>query len=507
MSSNVEQIKQRLTIVDVVGSYIKLQKAGANYKACCPFHSEKSPSFYVSPAREMWHCFGCNLGGDIFEFVKQIEGVEFPEALKTLADRAGVTLVFQNPEVRSEKTTLLDLMNDAVFFYQKQLTEKEEVLNYLRKRGLKNETLKNFNIGFAPGEESGWRHLFTFLKNKGYSIDQMEKAGLVIKKDTESYYDRFRGRIMFPLKDVSGRIVGFSGRVFGEEKEGVGKYINTPQTVLYDKSKILYGFDRAKMEIRKKDACILVEGQMDVIMAHQVEGARGAREGGVSNTVAVSGTALTSSHLEIIKRLTNNLIMAFDSDEAGLAAAKRSIDIALRSGFEVRAVALPQGKDPADVILVNPEEWKKAINESLHIIEFYLNILEEKCGANSREFKLSVEKSVLPYVLLIQSGVDRSHWVSYIAKKLNVKEETILEEMKKIHIDSKQKSSGVGEIKIEKKETKTRQNLIKEKLAGIMLWKKDKRIVPSFARDKIKSFLENMKSSEKGKLAFWFTHK
>ncbi|MCF7835995.1 MAG: DNA primase [Candidatus Marinimicrobia bacterium] len=496
MSSNVEKIKQRLTVVDVVGSYIKLDKAGANFKACCPFHSEKAPSFYVSPSREIWHCFGCNLGGDIFEFVKQIEGVDFPEALKILADRAGITLVFETSEGKSEKTTLFDLMNDATFFYQKQLTNESEVLNYLHKRGLKNETLKNFNIGFSPREDGGWRFLFNYLKGKGYSADQMEKVGLVIKKSADSYYDRFRGRIMFPLKDTSGRIVGFSGRVFGEEKDGVGKYINTPQTELYDKSKILYGFDRAKMEIRKKDACVLVEGQMDVVMAHQAGGALGAGEDGVSNTVAVSGTALTANHLDIIKRLTNNLIMAFDGDEAGLNAAKRSIDIALQEGFEIRAAFIESGKDPADVILEDPEKWEKAVNNSSHIVEFYMNVLEKKHGLGSRDFKLSVEKMVLPYLTRIESGVDRSHWVSYIANKLNVKEEIILEEMKKIKINVNTTNS--NPINQKPKQVKSKQILLKEKIAGILLWKKDLSLEDC---DAVKVFLKNLKDSEKDKFA------
>lgn len=486
MSSQVEQIKQRLSVADVVGSYIKLQKAGANFKAPCPFHSEKAPSFYVSPPREIWHCFGCNAGGDMFEFVKKIEGVEFPEALRILADRAGVTLTQQDPEIRNEKTRLLDILKGAVWFYQKQLTENKDVLDYLWKRGLKNEILKDFNIGFAPEEEKGWRNLFNYLKSKGFSGNEIEKTGLVINKAGGEFYDRFRGRVMFPLKDTSGRVVGFSGRII-EDKGDVGKYINTPQTVLYDKSKNLYGFDRAKMEIRKKDACILVEGQMDVLMSHQA---------GTTNTVAVSGTALTTQHLEIIKRLTTNLIMAFDSDDAGLVAAKRSIDLALENNFETLAVSIPTGKDPAEIIKEDSKIWLDSIKNSAHIIEFYLNILEEKYKDDTRKFKLEVEKDILPYVLLIQSSIDKNHWVKEIANRLGVKEDIISDQLKNTRatISNSEKNK---EPKQQNEETKNRQTILQERLAGIALWKKDNSLVCESAL----KILENKDDVYKNKLA------
>lgn len=485
MSSPVEQIKQRLNIVDVIGSYIKLQKAGANFRAPCPFHSEKSPSFYVSPAREIWHCFGCNRGGDLFEFVKQIEGVEFAEALRILADRAGIKLKFEDPRFKNERMHLLDLMEAAAEFYQGKLGENQAVLAYLKKRGLQEKTISDFQLGFAQSEESGWRNLHSFLKSKGYSDSEMEKAGMVVKSEKVrgDYYDRFRGRIMFPLFDTAGRVVGFSGRVFGEEKEGVGKYINTPQTVLYDKSRLLYAFDRAKVEIRGKDACVLMEGQMDVIMSHQA---------GILNAVAVSGTALTPLHLETIKRLTRNIIMCFDGDEAGLLAAKRSIDLALARDFELRAIALPEGKDPADMVLSDAEDFKKLLDKSSHIIEFYLNVLKEKYG-ETRQFKQEVSKNVLPYLLSIQSGIERSHWIKDIAGRLGVKEEIVLEEVKRIYDknNSLEKSCeapfadapGISGAK-------PRIQLLEERLAGIVLWKNDRELFPDFIKKRVADFLE-----------------
>lgn len=436
----------------------------------------------------------------MFEFVKQIEGVEFVDALRILADRAGVTLTRRDPKMANERTSLLDLLREAAFFYQKELTQNSEVLAYLRKRGLSNDTLKNFNIGFSPPEEKGWRHLFNYLKTRGYSAGDMEKAGLIVKKqDTRNktqndYYDRFRGRIMFPLKDISGRVVGFSGRVFGPEKEGMGKYINTPQTVLYDKSKILYGFDLAKVEIRKKNSCLLVEGQMDVLMAHQA---------GTVNTVAVSGTALTSQHLERIKRLSDGLVMAFDGDEAGFTAAKRSIELALESGFEVRAVSFPPGKDPADVILENKDEWLEAVSGSRHIIDFYLNVLAEKYKNDSRRFKLEAEKNVLPCVLSVQSEIEKTHWISEIAKRIGVNERVVFEEFKKIE-NKKKKSPGFfsngPQCGVES--AKKRRVLLGERIIGIYFWKKEENSLPDFVRESFSDIFKKEKKEHRERLAF-----
>ena len=253
MFSSVEQIKQRLDIVDVITSYVKLQKAGANYKACCPFHNEKTPSFYVSPGRGIWHCFGgCGKGGDIFTFIMEIEKCDFPEALKILAQRAGVELKKEDPRIRSERNHLLNLLEDAKNFYKKNLAAHEKVLEYLLKeRGLAPETIENFELGYAP---DGWKNVYDFLQNKGYSAQEIEKAGLIIKIQHPTsniqhpYYDRFRNRIIFPINDSSGRTVAFGGRVFELGVRSLNsaiapaKYINSPQTVIYDKSHILYGF-------------------------------------------------------------------------------------------------------------------------------------------------------------------------------------------------------------------------------------------------------------------------
>jgi len=455
MSSPVEQIKSRLNIVEVAQSYLKLQKAGVNFKALCPFHSEKTPSFFVSPSRDSWHCFGCGKGGDIFSFVMEIEGAEFPEALKILANRAGVELRPVDREYQTERLRLLKLMEEAKRFYEAELKKSKEVIEYLKTRGMKGETAKSFGVGFAPKE---WRGLHGLLKEKKYSDSEIEKSGMVVKSQSlpagrQGYYDRFRSRIMFPLFSSSGQVVGFSGRIFGKEDEASGgKYINTPQTVLYDKSRLLYGFDRAKNEIRKKDNCILVEGQMDVIMSHQA---------GITNTVAVSGISLTNEHLRIIKRLTDNLTIAFDKDEAGRGAAGRGIDSALAEGFEVKVAVIPSGKDPADAIKENPKEWEEALAHSQNIIEFYLEFLK-----NRKE----IEKIVLPYVAIIPSEMEKAHWVNEIAKHLRIKEDSVWQDLKKIKVASK---SDVDVSDVGLREQKSRLRLLEERLLGFILWQKE----------------------------------
>lgn len=448
MSSPVEQIKSRLNIVEVVQGYIKLQKAGVNFKALCPFHSEKTPSFFVSPSRDSWHCFGCSKGGDIFSFVMEIEGAEFPEALKILANRAGVELKPVDKKYQTERSRLLKLIEEAKNFYEKELKKNKEVIEYLKERGLKGETAKAFGVGFAP---DGWRNLCGFLKEKNYSDSEIEKSGMAVKSD-KGFYDRFRNRIMFPVFSSSGQVVGFSARIFGPETpESGGKYINTPQTILYDKSRILYGFDKAKTEIRKKDNCILVEGQMDVIMSHQA---------GITNTVAVSGTSLTNEHLRIIKRLTDNLTIAFDKDEAGKGAAGRGIDSALAEGFEIKVAVVLSGKDPADAVKENPEEWKKALLNAKHIIEFYLDFPKE------RE---EIKKIILPYVAVIPSDTKKAQWIKKISQRLGIREEAIWADLKDMKVVlPKNLGDDIGI-----RGQGSRFKMLRDRLYGLILWQKN----------------------------------
>jgi DNA primase len=470
MSTPVEQIKSKLSIVDVLGSYIKLTKAGGSYKALCPFHNEKSPSFNVSPSRDAYYCFGCNRGGDIFTFVGEIEGLDFPGTLRLLAERAGVELKRENVEARSERDRLLAVMEEATNFYEEHLAKNSAVGEYLTGRGLEAKTIQNFRIGFAPLE---WRLLSDHLKTKGFHDEEIERAGLTKSPEGEKRpYDRFRGRVMFPIFDGSGRVVAFSGRVFGHQQNqdgtDVAKYINSPETPLYNKSAILFGYDRAKVAIRKQNFAILVEGQMDLIMSHQA---------GSENTVAVSGTALTEQHLGLIKRLTDNLVFAFDADEAGLHATARAFQMALGLGMSVRVAAIPDGKDPADYILKTkdtPEgsagSWSKVIAEAKHIVDFYISVLSD-ASSDQRKFRQEVELKVLPLILAMQSKIEQAHFIVEVARKLGIPESSVWEEVGRLASASKMVvRKEEAEPDRSQNPVKSRRQLAEEEIVGILLW-------------------------------------
>jgi DNA primase len=319
--STVDTIKDRLSITDVVGAYVKLEKAGANLKGLCPFHQEKTPSFMVSPARSSYYCFGCGAKGDIFSFVEQFEGLDFMGALKVLADRAGVEIEKQDPSAKTERERLFHIMEHASLFYHKDLSDDNAAKEYLKKRGVEVQTIRAWRLGYAPLE---WRSLYNYLLSKGFKAQEMLKAGLVKPADN-GFYDTFRSRIVFPIANIGGRIVAFSGRIFPVDDTSA-KYLNSPETSLFNKSAVLYGYDKAKFEIRKKNSAILVEGQMDLILSHQV---------GITNTVATSGTAFTELHAGLIKRFAEKLIICYDGDKAGVSSALRAAIVALRCGLEV----------------------------------------------------------------------------------------------------------------------------------------------------------------------------
>ena len=470
MPSPVEEIKKRVDIVDLVGSYIRLSKAGANFKAVCPFHNEKTPSFYVSPSREIFHCFGCNAGGDIFRFIMQIEGVEFPEALETLAARAGVRIKSEDPRLSSERRRLLGLMEEAARFYQIELTKNKSAMDYLRGRGVKQESFSSFRLGFAP---DGWEHLLDHLKQKGYRPEEVEKAGLALLSQRSDagtrFYDRFRSRIMFPIADSSGRVAGFSGRIFsaeggsasgGNDKEA--KYINTPQTAVYDKSRLLYLWDRAKNDVRKENACVIVEGQMDALMSHQA---------GVTNVVATSGTALGIQHLALIKRLASRLLLAFDTDEAGEMAARRAFELSLESGFDVGIVEVPKGKDPAETIKENPELWSRAVKESKPVIGFFLDAIKKKFSGDMHAIRSEARLAVFPYIARLNDEIEKAHWVQEASKVLELREEPLWEELKKMNAKG-QKITNVEPKPLQNDfGSQTRKHLVEERILGIAAWK------------------------------------
>jgi DNA primase len=416
-----QQIKDKLSITDVVSEYVKLERSGTNMRARCPFHAERTPSFFVSPERGTYHCFGCDKGGDIFSFVQEIEGLDFKGALKVLADKAGVKIVYGRggKEGKDERGRLFELLETATIFYTSRLTT--EAKKYLKERGITEATVKTFRLGWAG---DGWSEVVDHLKSKEFSEKEILDAGVGKKSERGSVNDKFRNRIMFPIADSAGRVVGFSGRVFGEKASPEApKYLNSPETPLFHKSRILYGFDKAKLTARKHNCAILVEGQLDLLASHQA---------GWSNTIAVSGTAFTPEHAALIKRLTDNLVIALDADEAGIKAAGRAARAALQQGLNVKVARLPNGLDPADLVLKEgKEKWSAAIRNAKDIITFLLDVLEERSkGVDG--FRRNVEIAVLPYVNDVASPIAREMYQREIAKRLGVSESAVSEALSRM---------------------------------------------------------------------------
>ncbi|MDD5739121.1 MAG: DNA primase, partial [Candidatus Pacebacteria bacterium] len=427
----VQQIKERLDIVEVVSSYLKLEKTGINFRARCPFHQEKGPSFFVSPQRQMFKCFGCGVCGSVFDFIMKIEGIEFVDALKILAAKAGVELSDYKPQEQTQKTKLLAITELATKFFEKQLQQTpsgKKCQEYLLNRGLTQDTILKWRLGYSVAPTSGnWRTLSDFLVGVGFSREDIVKAGLAVESEkTQMPYDRFRGRIMFPIFDINGQVIGFGARktdfIEGNKDEGP-KYLNTPNTLLYDKSHALYGLHFAKMEIRKHNFCILTEGYMDVILSHQ---------GGFTNTVAASGTALTNLQLNLIKRYTNNLHTAFDRDTAGSSATQRGIDLAQKENFDIKVILMPEGKDPADIISQNKDDWQKAINQAKDITEFYFEDAFLKFDPATPQGKKQIANFLLPQIKKITNSIVVSHWAQKLSNALGVSIESISEELNKL---------------------------------------------------------------------------
>lgn len=420
----ISQIKERLSVVDVISGYIKVQKSGANFKARCPFHNEKTPSFYISPERQIWHCFGCQKGGDVFGFVKEIEGVEFPEALRILAKRAGVKIEEYDPRIRDEKSNLYSVCETATRFFEKQLyhsSSGKKALLYLNGRGLKEEVIKEFRLGFAPDD---WHSLSNFLRDCDFTDKDIIGAGLALKRENGSdIYDRFRSRIIFPIADINDQIVGFTGRVFSlssvaKPEETGAKYINTPQTPIYDKSRVLYGLNKGKTETRRQDKCLLVEGNMDAIMSYQA---------GVKNVAATSGTALTPSHLQLLQRYTSNLDFCFDSDQAGLVATRRGIGLALGQNFNIKIVHLndPDCKDPADYVKKFGQKWQELTASAVPVLDFYFDKIRKSFDLATVDGKKAIISNLGPLIKRLSSRVEKSHWISKLSAALKVKEADI----------------------------------------------------------------------------------
>ncbi|MBI2474526.1 MAG: DNA primase [Candidatus Taylorbacteria bacterium] len=417
MSSFTSEIKDKLDTVDVIGSYIKLEKAGQNFKARCPFHNEKTPSFFVSPKRGSYYCFGCGAKGDIFSFVQQFEGLDFMGSLKVLAEKAGVKLRYdeQSKEKRDEKARLYDIMDAACGIFESSLRVNTAALEYLRSRGLGDETIKLWRLGFAKDE---WHDAETKLGAFGYKREELLACGMIKAGESSKVYDVFRNRIMFPIFDGAGRVIAFSGRIFGTEDKDSAKYLNSPETVLFKKSEILYGFHRAKSGIRRLGFSIVVEGQMDLLMSHQA---------GFDNTVATSGTALTPEHVALIKRLSPNLVLAYDNDSAGTKATLKAFAMTLSSDLHVKILKISAGKDPADLIKGDKEAWKNAIKEARHIVTYlWEGLVEQKLPKD--KFVARWRETVVPVLGAMTTDSERSRLIEQhkMAVFTGIKDEYIM---------------------------------------------------------------------------------
>ncbi|TSC74237.1 MAG: DNA primase [Parcubacteria group bacterium Gr01-1014_44] len=467
--TDTQAIKDRLDIVQIIGEYIPLKKAGANWKANCPFHHEKSPSFMVHPEKQFWHCFGCGKGGDVFSFLQEMEGLDFPEALKILADRAGVKLdTFASEVNKSQKNRILEINAKAAYFFHQFLLEmpaSRGARDYLQRRELKSETIEEWQVGFIPDQ---WDLLTQYLLKKGNSVDDLIASGLTIKKDNGGFYDRFRGRIMFPLWDTHGNIVGFTGRVLVETEKFGGKYVNTPQTLVYDKSRILYGLNKAKTEIKNKDFTVLVEGQMDVIACHQA---------GMKNVVASSGTALTFEQIKLLKRYSNNISIAFDADAAGQNAAKRGIDLALEQGMNIKIIQIPAGcgKDADECLKKDAAVWFKAVENAKEVMEWYFASVLVGADKRDPKQKQKIADTLLSEIIRLPYAVERDHWLKKLADELSVDHTTLTAEMRRLasarpkHYEGKQENIAEQNPKEENWGEKSKSVLLTENIFALFI--------------------------------------
>lgn len=415
----VEQIKDKLNLVDFLKGYLELKPAGKNLKANCPFHKEKTPSFMVSPDRQMWRCFGCGEGGDIFKFVMRYENLEFYEALRVLAEKAGIDLRKTSSADQRQLDNLYNLVNTAKDIFQSHLRSSKTAIDYLKERNITGQTAKDFELGFSPDSPD----VVTMeLVNKGFRMEDVVRAGLAIKTEKGKYLDRFRGRIIFPIHNHFGKPVGFTGRVLPGADDQFGKYVNTPETPLFNKSRVLYGFWQSKKSVRETQKALLVEGQMDFLQLWQ---------NGITNVVATSGTALTRDHLKALGRVASEIVVAFDKDDAGLKAAERAIDMAGAEDFSVLVMDLGEYKDPADAAEADVEFVKKAMAEARPAMEHYLNYYLPATVTSAKEKKEAV-RNVLGKIANLSSGVERAHWLRELSYRVATPEKDLVAEMESL---------------------------------------------------------------------------
>ncbi|MFQ5923252.1 MAG: DNA primase, partial [Anaerolineales bacterium] len=454
----VEEVKERIDIAEVIGESVQLKKSGKNFSAFCPFHANtRTPAFVVFPDTGTWRCFGaCNEGGDVYKYVMKVEGWDFPQALQHLAERAGVELRPRTPEQEAQEEAqkgLRALLESAVTFYRNNLLHSEPVLEYLRGRGFSTETLESFGIGYAP---DSWDSLQTFLLDKGHKQEELLEAGLIVERENGGFYDRFRNRIMIPIRNARAQMAGFGARVFNPKDQP--KFINSPQTVLFDKGRLLFGLDMARKAIRAEDQAVVVEGYLDVIALHQA---------GHGNAVSPMGTALTAHQLRTLKRYSRNIVLALDADAAGNQATLRGLSIARealdrdpdpvfdarglvrhegRLNAEIRIVGLPDGKDPDEVVLEDPEAWNDLLQKATPVVEYVMEVLIDKRDLQDAKDKAAIARRVLPLIEDVPDPIEREVYRQGLARRLKVDERAMMGWRPESTVRSGQAAQGIRQV-------------------------------------------------------------
>ncbi len=466
-----DKIKEGITVAELVGEYVKLEKAGVNHKALCPFHNEKTPSFMVNVERNFWYCFGCQKGGDIFSFLMEIEGLSFREALVRLAEKANIELPkfqgrvgIENQTKKQKANEILEISTEIYSKYLKHPEIGKQIREYLKKRKIDKQLIADFRIGYAPNE---WRRMIIYLENKGYSNSEIAEAGLSIPKDSGEDYDRFRNRIMFPVINEAGTVVGYSARVMPGDDEKNAKYINTPQSIVYDKSRVLYGLYQSKSEIRKEDSVIVVEGNVDVIASHYA---------GVKNVVAISGTALSVEQVRILKRFTKNIKLCLDADEAGQKATERSIQICLQEGMEVEVILLPKGvKDIGDLAIEDTSKWKKLSKKTTPVMQYFFKNSLARNDQNDVRGKKIIAKELLNIIKDIADPIEQSYWIKKLSLKIDIEEEVLTNVLEKVTLKkdsssytrNEENGQRLGQMDATEKINKPKGVVLEERFLGL----------------------------------------
>ncbi|MBU4343330.1 MAG: DNA primase [Candidatus Omnitrophica bacterium] len=419
----LNEIQDRCDIVEVISSYIPLKQAGRNFKASCPFHHEKTPSFVVSPDKQIYHCFGCNSGGNVFNFIKEYEKIDFIDAVKMLAQKTGIKLpeYKEKTDEASSIVSSIHSINDIAANFYSGLLERSQGLSelrrYIEKRGLEEATIKKFRLGYA---DSSWRSFVDYLSKRGIKEDLSAKAGLILRGKDSSYYDLFRSRLIFPIFDVRGRVLGFGARVMDES---LPKYINSPETIVYKKSQHLYGLNLAKACIREKGFAIVSEGYLDVITCHQY---------GINNAISSLGTALTVEQIRLLKRYTHNVVMVFDADEAGEMAALRGLDLFLQEGMNVKVATLEKGHDPDSFIRkFGPRGFNSEVKSAKGLFVYKLNILRNRLDFDEPESKAEIVREMLSTISKVRNAVIKAEYVRMLSHELSINEDAVWQELRK----------------------------------------------------------------------------